>query len=777
MSLRVNLLVLFLASGVAHVNAQTCTFDWKLGDGFSTILGDVYDVVNWDPDGPGPQTEMLVAGGAFSMAGDAHANSVAAWDGTKWHALGEGVMGVVYALGVYGNDLIVGGDIYMAGGQYINNIARWDGTAWHAMDKGLGAANSSNQVRSLESFNGELFAGGTFYPTPEQDLLYFARWNGTQWTTVGGGVDGAVIALTVLQGKLVVGGGFTSAGGIPANSLAIWDGSSWSSFDQGLAANMPGTQYSSVYKLVQFRDALYASGWFRTKVGTAELVVQWNGTTWTGTGLSGGINDLANELVVFQNRLIAGGDIWLQSSLTTPYLVAYDGLNWQSVVPTVTEALDDRATALGVYHEKLIVGGENDFADHFDGRGVVAWDGTSWGDAPRGLSDEVNTLFVWRNKVIAGGVFFFDDSPFARVIAEFAGRNWLSVDNSVRVVSHNNTGAKAMTQLGDHLIVGGSFFLETDGGASGVARWDGTAWHRMGSDNHTSVEALGSYMGALIATGDLNPSTGPDRIAIWDGQSWNEFGGDINGTGNVLHEHGGDLFIGGFFSMAGTTFVQNIARWTGQQWDNMAGGLDGRVVSLASFEGNLIAGGHFAGPPGTSARFIASWDGFQWHPLGVGVEYAVEALAVYNGVLFAQGPQNSLVQSPPRVLAAWDGEAWQPMGDALDGTMKSMVVKGRDLWVGGTFFKAGARIARYVARWGPSVELGDYNANQLIELSDYQQFPDCLSGPASRDASAIAAMDCLCVYNSDADADIDLADFAAFQRELEPRITVAVPSN
>lgn len=39
------------------------------------------------------------------------------------------------------------------------------------------------------------------------------------------GVDEEVFALTVFEGKLIVGGYFTIAGGVPASNIAVWDGS------------------------------------------------------------------------------------------------------------------------------------------------------------------------------------------------------------------------------------------------------------------------------------------------------------------------------------------------------------------------------------------------------------------------------------------------------------------------------------------------------------------------------------------------------------------------
>src|SRR6266403_5079889 len=54
------------------------------------------------------------------------------------------------------------------------------------------------------------------------------------WTTVGSGMSNGVLALAVSGGDLYAGGAFTNAGGVAANYIAKWDGSSWSALGSGM---------------------------------------------------------------------------------------------------------------------------------------------------------------------------------------------------------------------------------------------------------------------------------------------------------------------------------------------------------------------------------------------------------------------------------------------------------------------------------------------------------------------------------------------------------------
>jgi hypothetical protein len=87
--------------------------------------GAVFAMTTFDPDGPGPMPELLIAGGGFSMAGGTPARNIAAWDGAQWSALGPGTIGSVRALTVWNNQLVVGGDFFSAGGLVSPGMAFW----------------------------------------------------------------------------------------------------------------------------------------------------------------------------------------------------------------------------------------------------------------------------------------------------------------------------------------------------------------------------------------------------------------------------------------------------------------------------------------------------------------------------------------------------------------------------------------------------------------------------------------------------------------------------
>jgi hypothetical protein len=152
--------------------------------------------------------------------------------------------------------------------------------------------------------------GGSFTLAGGVAANRVAKWDGTSFSALGSGLNDQVAALTVFDDggglELYTGGYFTAAGGGVANSIAKWDGSSWSALDSGM--NGPVTA------LAVFDDgsgpALYAGGDFTLAGGAAaNHIAKWNGSSWSA--LDSGTNGPVAALTVFDDggglALYAGG--------------------------------------------------------------------------------------------------------------------------------------------------------------------------------------------------------------------------------------------------------------------------------------------------------------------------------------------------------------------------------------------------------------------------------------------------------------------------------------
>ena len=92
-----------------------------------------------------------------------------------WSALGGGMGSWVYNLKVYNNDLIAGGNFTTAGGLGANYIAKWNGTNWATLGSGM-SGGTYNSVFALTVYNNDLIAGGAFQDAGGVIVNYVAKW-------------------------------------------------------------------------------------------------------------------------------------------------------------------------------------------------------------------------------------------------------------------------------------------------------------------------------------------------------------------------------------------------------------------------------------------------------------------------------------------------------------------------------------------------------------------------------------------------------------------------
>ena len=678
-----------LARGGSCSPAWLPTFGGEPGTNGTIAALTVYD------DGGGP---ALYAGGNFTTAGGASANRIAKWNGSSWSALGSGMSGAgfstVQALAVYddggGPALYAGGSFDSAGGVTANRIAKWDGTDWSPLGSGL---NGPVHVLAVHDDGGgpALYAGGGFTTAGGVAANRIAKWDGTSWTPLGSGLNDGVLALAVYEGggpALYVGGVFTNAGGVAANRIAKWDGSNWAPVGSGVDDVDGDFDEIEVDALAVFDGgtgpALYAGGSFSTAGGVATgSIARWDGSSWSALG--GGFGgSYVRDLAVYDEgggpALYVGGQ-WDHPGSRN--IARWDGSSW-SGLPIDMDYEDDFVLSMAAYDDgsgpALFVGGDfpaTDQATKFIGR----WDGKSWAPLSSGMDGQVRALAV------------YDDGD------------------------------------GPALYAGGLF--TTSGGlpASRIARWDGSSWAAVGGGLNGGglngdVEVLvvhddGSGP-ALYAGGRFTAAGGvpAKHVARWDGSSWSALGSGLNGGVDALavYDDGGGpaLYAGGEFTSAGGVLARRIAKWDGSSWAPLASGMDGQVHALAvhDFGGGpaLYAGGAFSRAGRVPASHVAKWDGASWSPLGSGVNGDVLALAVYQTsyagdppTLFAGGSFTAAGSVAAMRIARWNGSSWARAGIGMDGDVEVLAVHqssyGLALMAGGSFTTADGRAANRIATW------------------------------------------------------------------------------
>ncbi|MEO8147797.1 MAG: T9SS type A sorting domain-containing protein [Bacteroidia bacterium] len=248
----------------------------------------------------------LIVGGSFSQAGSTAVMNLAKWNGTSWSDVNGDMGGQVQALTVYNNDLIVGGYFTDADGFTANYIVGYNNiVGWFDLGGGM-----SSQVMALNVYGTDLIAAGFFTTAGGTAAPHIAKWNGTSWSSLGSGIAWITYSLGTYQGDLIAGGLFSQAGGVTANSIAKWDGTSWAPLGSGMGATSVG--YNYVFALAEYNGSLFAGGMYESAGGVlANSIAKWDGTSWidlNGGVWYGGSNVYAvNALTVYNNDLYASG--------------------------------------------------------------------------------------------------------------------------------------------------------------------------------------------------------------------------------------------------------------------------------------------------------------------------------------------------------------------------------------------------------------------------------------------------------------------------------------
>jgi hypothetical protein len=366
-----------------------------------------------------------------------------------WSSLGtgssNGVLGGVLALAVVGNEVYVGGFFTQAGGVSANRVARFNTqtNTWSSL--GTGSSNGvDSAVFALAVVGNEVYVGGWFTSAGGVSANSVARFN-TQtntWSSLGtgssNGVNGEVRELAVVGNEVVVGGRFTSAGGVSANSVARFNTqtNTWSSLGTGSSNGVSGI-LAYVYALAVVGNEVYVGGFFTSAGGvSANSVARFNTqtNTWSslGTGSSNGVFGGVEALAVSGNEVYVGGYFTSAGGVSARNVARFNTQTntWSSLGTGSSNGVDSVVFALAVVGNEVYVGGEFRSAGGVSANGVARFNtqtntwstlgtGSSNGVSIGGVSGGVYALAVSGNEVYVGGRFISAGGVSANGVARW----------------------------------------------------------------------------------------------------------------------------------------------------------------------------------------------------------------------------------------------------------------------------------------------------------------------------------------------------------------------
>ncbi len=607
----------------------------------------------------------------------------------------DGVNGTVLAMVVDGSgNTYVAGSFNMAGALPVRNIAKWDGSQWSALGYGL---DGTVDALVWDSSHHWLYAGGEFNAicmnpdcTARDPSRTVARWDPSgagAWHALAYGLAGQVYALALdSTGNLYAGGyisGICTATSCSTVSPPVNNIARWNPAGSGT-----WTDWSALATAggVGVNASVWALAWWNAPFPVGSVLVAGGDFTAAG-GLP------MNRLSIWSPPAGAGNGTW------SSFWSGVDGPVYALAVEPTTGSVVVGGSFFDICGNAPPGCGTPTLVNHL----ALAVGLSYWGGMNHGVSGVVSSLSVdsVHKQVYAGGGFdgYCTDVTCSGVIPASNIARWdysqpTSSWSALGTGTDSQAYAVVWNSAANRLFAGGDFVEAGGGAVSGLATWDGSAWSQVGTGN-----GVGPQVNAVAADGR------------------------------------GHVYLGGGFRSVGHQFVNRIALWNSQTgaWSALGYGLYGDVEALAlDPAGNLYVAGNFSNlcgnldctSLGTQVNGIARWtpsgNSGTWSAVGWGLGGEVHALAWdqhYN--LYAGGNFRGVCEdvgcsfgsrSPAQGVAVWNGSQWSPLAFGLDGAVQALAVDQNDtLFAGGDFGSlcadaacttGGARVNN-IAQWTP----------------------------------------------------------------------------
>ena len=367
----------YIGGSFAHVGSLAALHiaHWN-GSAWSAMASGLNNTVNSlsiDPAGG------LLAAGAFNQSGSTYVDSAARWDGSAWSKLGSNGAGISLTSLARMSD----GSVY-AGGNGRRQVNSWSlglsrmvNGAWGNVD-----FNLDGILRAiLPMSNGDLVVSGNFTSIGGIQAAGIARKTAAGWQSLGSGIDlpGAHFISSFVEmpdGSLIAAGYFSKMNGVPVLNIARWDGSVW----QPVAGGIGTSNSSCTAILAPDGSSLIVYGAFATAGGVPAVnIAKFDGVSWLplGTGLSGGTP--LNACFLPDGRLLVVGQFTSAGGQAASGVALWDGRSWVGLsppdhsLPQISGCVptDDGGFLITNYSNNFYTNQLGDFA-------IAKWDGTQW---------------------------------------------------------------------------------------------------------------------------------------------------------------------------------------------------------------------------------------------------------------------------------------------------------------------------------------------------------------------------------------------------------------
>lgn len=242
-------------------------------------------------------------------------------------------------------NVYLGGSFTSIGSNTIEKLAKFNGSNWSAVGGGLPLSNTS--VQDIESdASGNVYVANGYFEFGCFCLVYYIhKWNGTSWTLVGEVYDASISKIEVnAAGHIYAMGDFNSISGVSANKIAYFDGTNWQAMGAGI-----GTVGSM--ELLGNGDLYVANT--TSAGGQSCSLAKWTGSAWTVLSTDNFNASVLSMEEGASGDLYVAGTFTMVGSLSANRVAKWNGTSWSAL----GTGLDGLCQALLFDNGNLYAGG------------------------------------------------------------------------------------------------------------------------------------------------------------------------------------------------------------------------------------------------------------------------------------------------------------------------------------------------------------------------------------------------------------------------------------
>jgi uncharacterized delta-60 repeat protein len=528
--------------------------------------------------------------------------------------------------------IIIGGNFDTYNGIEINRIARLnaDGTLDTTFNPGTGV-NAWLFSTSVQP-DGKIIIGGDFTTYNGTSINRIARLN-TDGTldgsfNPGSGANNRINSTTIQNdGKIIIGGIFGSYNGMIRNFIARLnvDGSLDNDFDPGSGAN------DQIYSTSILKDGkIVLGGRFTTINGIASNRIarlNSNGTIDTeynqGTGANGTISSIAMQE---DGKIVIGGDFTFYNGISINRIARLNIDGTLDAAFNPGKGVDGWIASIAIQSDgKIIVGGNFTSIDGKARNPVVRLNADGTLDStfnPDFGGGSISAIAIQSDgKIIIGGYFTLFNGIIRNPIARLNADGTLDTNFNMGVGANGPVSTIAIQSDGK-IIFGGNFTTFNETAINRIARLntDGTLDFSFNSGigaNYAILSTVNQSDGKIIIGGSFSSYNGSSRNCIArlnaDGTldaSFNPGIGANYAISSTVIQSDGKIIIGGYFTTYRGSTRNRIARlFANGNHDatfNPGTGANGAISTIAlQDDGKIIVGGDFTSYNGTGRNRVA----------------------------------------------------------------------------------------------------------------------------------------------------------------------------